>query len=133
MNWFRNRRTATKLMLGFGVVVAVVIVVAVVGASGMESMNTSTRTLYQVHALGLTHLKNAQIELLRTSRAVRNAILDDNEAGVRRRMSDIAKFREGFRREIEEFRKTAVLKARGAPRPLIRKALLWPLAAVHSR
>ena len=98
-------------MLGFGLVVAIVIVVAAVGNYGMKSLNASTKILYETHAVGLAHLKDAHVELLRTSRAVRNAILDGDEAAVRRRISDIARFRADFRTSIGEFHKSAVLPA----------------------
>ncbi|MBI5629195.1 MAG: MCP four helix bundle domain-containing protein, partial [Candidatus Rokubacteria bacterium] len=104
-------RTATKLMLAFSIVVAIVIGVAAIGDRGMKSLKSSMGTLYQTHALGLERLKDAQIELLRTSRAVRNAILDDNEAAVRRRIADIARFRQDFRTSLEDFRRSAVLAA----------------------
>lgn len=109
MNWFRNRRTSTKLMLGFGLVVAMLLVVAAVGNYGMGSINISMGTMYETHALGLTHLKDAGAELLKSSRAVRNAILDENTEDVRRRISDIGTYRNSFRSNLEEFRKRIVV------------------------
>jgi methyl-accepting chemotaxis protein len=108
MNWFRNRTTATKLMLGFGFVVAMLAAVAAVGKNGMTSMSGSMEALYERHAIGMTHLKEAEANLIRISRALPSALLDENEEDVRRRAADMARYREGFRTSFGEYLKRAV-------------------------
>jgi methyl-accepting chemotaxis protein len=102
MNWFRNRNTATKLVLAFSIVVGIVAVVAAVGNYGMGSISDSMTVLYEKHAIGLASIKDASNDLLATSRAVRNAIVDDNVDDVRRRMAEIATKRESFRKSMED-------------------------------
>jgi methyl-accepting chemotaxis protein len=107
MNWFRNRRTATKLLLAFGLVVAIVIVVAIVGNGGMSSMNASVAALYERHAIGITHMKEAGKNLVRVSRTVRSALLDDNPDAIRRRQAEVERLREAFRQSLDGFKQRA--------------------------
>ncbi len=111
MQWFRDRLTATKLLLGFGLVIAMLIAVAAAGVQGMQRMDTAMDVLYENHAMGLNQVKDANVFLIKSSRAVRNAILDDNEADIRQRMSDLVRYREGFTATISGYEKTLLLQA----------------------
>jgi methyl-accepting chemotaxis protein len=109
MNWFRNRNTATKLLLTFSIVVALVLAVAAVGNYGMSSILDSVTILYERHALGLAHVKDAAKDLIQISRNIRAALLDDTSEAVRKRIDLIGEFRSDFREALEEYRKGALL------------------------
>ena len=47
MRWFRNMRTLTKLMVGFGLVVAVLIVEGAIGLRNMGRINDELNDLYE--------------------------------------------------------------------------------------
>ncbi|MBL8210098.1 MAG: MCP four helix bundle domain-containing protein, partial [Bryobacterales bacterium] len=111
MQWFRDRLTATKLLLGFGLVIAMLIAVAAAGVQGMQRIDSAMTVLYETHALGMNAVKDANVYLIKGSRAVRNAILDDNEADIRQRMSDLVRFREGFATNIAAYEKNITIAA----------------------
>lgn len=97
MQWFKNQKTVTKLMLGFGLMAALMGFVGYEGICGMRETNDLLEDLYKKHTLGVAHLKEANVDLVNISRAVRNAILDDEADDVQKRISDIPPFpdREG--------------------------------------
>jgi methyl-accepting chemotaxis protein len=106
MQWFRNRKTTTKLMLGFCLMAALTAFVGYEGLQGMGMIEEELVELYNRHALGLSHLKEANIQLLMISRGVRNAVLDDDVASVERRIANAKKYDAIFRQEFEAYQKT---------------------------
>lgn len=108
MKWLKDQKTMTKMMLSFGLLALIVGAVGFNGIRGTSSINTTLEQLYERHTLGALSLKEADIALISSSRAIRNAILDDNAADIERRGVDIARYREIFSSEFERYRKTIV-------------------------
>jgi methyl-accepting chemotaxis protein len=59
--------------------------------------------------MGLSHLKEANIQLIEISRAVRNAILDDEASAVDKRIADIKKYEIAFFTAFAQYQQTIVL------------------------
>ncbi|VTS03853.1 chemotaxis partial : Globin-coupled methyl-accepting chemotaxis protein (Modular protein) OS=Candidatus Nitrospira defluvii GN=cheM PE=3 SV=1: 4HB_MCP_1: HAMP: PAS_9: HAMP: MCPsignal [Gemmata massiliana] len=105
MSWFRNLRMAFKLGACFAILVLLVACTGFLGLRGLGQVNERTADVAQ-HADGLNHLQEANGELLRISRAVRNAILDTDVASVDKRASDIRKYESRFRTDFDAYQKT---------------------------
>jgi methyl-accepting chemotaxis protein len=110
MNWFRNLRTITKLMISSGLLCAVMVFLGYWGLRGMETEYVLLRDMHQKHALGTSAVQEANIALIEISRAVRNAILDDNAQDVAGRFEEVRKARQRFVDNFALFEKSIVLE-----------------------
>jgi methyl-accepting chemotaxis protein len=72
-----NLSTGRKLALSFGLMAALIAVVGYVGIRGMGAMRDELAELYEKEALGVRHIKEANINVIATQSAVRAALLDD--------------------------------------------------------
>jgi len=82
-----------------------VLLIAGVGADGVRTarnIDALVTALHEQHALPALGLKDATVNFLRISRAVRNAILDSDSAAVLKRASDITRYDASF---VESFAK----------------------------
>ncbi|VTR97640.1 chemotaxis protein : Methyl-accepting chemotaxis sensory transducer OS=Thiorhodospira sibirica ATCC 700588 GN=ThisiDRAFT_1409 PE=4 SV=1: 4HB_MCP_1: HAMP: MCPsignal [Gemmata massiliana] len=107
MSWFRNLKMAAKLGISFAVLVLLVACTGGLGLHGLGQVNDRAADIAK-HADGLNHVQEANGELLRISRAVRNAILDADAASIDKRAADIRQADKRFRTEFEEYRQTIV-------------------------
>ena len=92
MEWFARLAVGRKLALGFGLMA---LLISGVGADGLwtaRKLDAIVSTIHEQHAVPALHLKDANLNLLRISRAVRNAILDSDSAAVLRRVADVTRF-----------------------------------------
>jgi methyl-accepting chemotaxis protein len=105
MNWFKNRRMAIKLAIAFGACVLLTGVVGYQALQGMGVIKTHNDRLDE-HSRGWAAIKDVNLEIIRTSRAVRNAMLDDNAADIQRRIDEVKDSREKFTSALEDFEKT---------------------------
>ena len=71
MNWFKNRKAVTKLMLGFGLMALLLAFVAYRGLSSASQINNRLETLYQRDLMGLSAVKEANINLVYIGRSIR--------------------------------------------------------------
>jgi len=110
MNWFRNLRTITKLMISSGLLCAVMVFVGYWGLRGMETEYVLLRDLYEKHALGLSSLREANIALVETSRTVRNAIIDDKIEDINGRFDELRKGRQRFNETFSAYEKLIILE-----------------------
>jgi len=102
MQWFARLAIGRKLALGFGIMA---LLIAGVGAEGLRTasrIDTLVTALHEQHSLPALQLKDASVNFLRSSRAVRNAILDSDSAAVLKRASDITRYDAAF---VESFAK----------------------------
>jgi len=83
---------ATKLLLGFALVTVLAGVVGYEGERGIGVMHDRLRTLYATHALGVAHLKEADIQLLLLSRAVHTLLLDADAAALAKHRAAIQQY-----------------------------------------
>jgi len=73
-------KLSTKLISAFIAVCALGGAVSAIGIRNMASMNTSSETMYKLDLLGLSLVKEANINLLYVGRSMRNALLATTEA-----------------------------------------------------
>lgn len=108
MNWFKNRKTVTKLMIGFGLLAAMLAFVAYRGITAAGVVNTMLNTMYERDLTGLSSIKEANINLIYIGRAFRAAILAGDKAQVERYRADIDKYTTTMNSLLVETEKTLV-------------------------
>jgi methyl-accepting chemotaxis protein len=92
--------TGTKLALSFGVMALLIAVVGATGIYGMADMRQSNQVLYEKEALGVSHVKEANIAAIATQGAVRAALLDEK---ADRWMTEVKKRDTDFAREFAAY------------------------------
>ena len=108
MNWFKNRKTVTKLMIGFGLIAAMLAFVAYRGIAASNVINTMLNSMYERDLKGLSSIKEANINLIYIGRAFRAAILTSDKAQVERYRGDIDKYIITVNSLVAETEKTVV-------------------------
>ena len=103
MQWFANLPLARKLALGFGILTLLLLVVGATGLQTARSVGDRTQELYERHAAPTIALKDANLQLIAISRAVRNALLDGDSTAIQRRQSDIARYDSLFHRHFADY------------------------------
>jgi len=108
MQLLRNLTIGRKLGLGFGLLAVLLAVISVQGVLATRAVNAQLTTMRAQHAIPALQLQEANIQLLRISRAVRNALLDENVSAIGRRASEIAKSDSLFRTAFGEYEERIV-------------------------
>lgn len=96
MNWYKNLKTVTKLMLGFGVLSAMLAFVAYRGVTVAGEMNARINDLYVRHLKGLSESKEANINLIYVGRGLRAAILATDKAEIETHRVNLEKYLAGI-------------------------------------
>jgi methyl-accepting chemotaxis protein len=110
MRWLVNLKTRTKLLLSFLTLAVLVAGVGCLGLSTIADINDRLTVVYEKHALGINDLQEANGDLLRISRGLRNAIIDDTAEEVEKRAQDIRKYDAAFREHFAAYAKNIVLE-----------------------
>ena len=106
MQWFKDRRTATKLFLSFGFLALLMGVVGYLGIRGMVKIQDSLRDLHQNQALGVMHLEQANTHLTATGRSVRRLQVAADAVQQQAAEQDLLVHRQQFVEHFEQYRKT---------------------------
>ena len=72
---FNRMKVGTRLIAGFLILSLLGAIVAAIGIFNMSRMNDRTNDLYQKELLGISHVKEANINLVYIGRAMRNVLL----------------------------------------------------------
>ena len=72
---FANMKIGVRLIGGFLLVSAISIVVGLIGMSNASKINDMTDAMYDKELIGLSQIKEANIELIMTGRARSNFLL----------------------------------------------------------
>ncbi|HLK19172.1 MAG TPA: methyl-accepting chemotaxis protein [Bryobacteraceae bacterium] len=110
MQWFRDRKTATKLMLGFGVMAALLCILGLEGIRNLSALNARTRDMYEHHVLGLNYLKDGHLQLTTAGKSIRNAMLAQSDQDLEVRIDELHKNREAFLADLDAFQKCLVVE-----------------------
>ncbi len=108
MKWYKNLKTVQKLMGGFCLVALLAAFIGYKGVSGMALMDELMGGLLERDVKGVLNLKEAQVDHILITRAVRTALLENDAAGVEKRVADVKKNREEHRKHFEDYRNTIV-------------------------
>jgi methyl-accepting chemotaxis protein len=89
MNWFTNLGISVKLIAAFLIVSAITGVVGYVGIANMGKLNAAAESLYESELLGVSLVKQANIELMYVARAMRNVVLAGTEEARRKNVDAV--------------------------------------------
>ena len=101
---FKRMKVGTRLLAGFLALAILGAVVAAIGIYNMSQINDRTEALYRKELLGLSHVKEANINLLYIGRAVRNVMLASSEPERQAALTSIAKSRTELNRNLDKAR-----------------------------
>ena len=77
MQWFKNRKTLTKLMIAFSIMAVLMGVVGYEGLSGVGEVNAMMDDLYQQHMLGLSAVLEVKALLPTIGREIRRSLIEE--------------------------------------------------------
>ncbi len=103
MQWFANMAIGRKLALGFGLLGVLIAVMGVQGITTSRKIDSILDEVYNKHAVPALQLKEANINLIYISRAIRNAVLDEDADAIRRRQTDLRAYDSAFRAEFAAY------------------------------
>ena len=75
MNWYKNAKTSTKLMLAFGLLAAMLAAVGYEGLGAASNLNGMLDTLYETHMLGAASVQEVRATIPSIGREVRESLL----------------------------------------------------------
>lgn len=105
MQWFSNLPIGRKLALGFGTVAILLVGVGYEGVSTARRINALMSEMQVSHAIPALHVKEANGQMLRIARAVRNTLLDGDVAIIDKRAAEIRINDSTFHAEFELYAK----------------------------
>jgi methyl-accepting chemotaxis protein len=109
---FKNMKVGARLVLGFLVVTLMGALVAGIGIRNMSRINDEDERLYQRELLGLSYVKEANINLIYVGRSVRNALLAPSEQDRRKFVDDVRKSLGALHQQLDQA-KPLFVSARG--------------------
>lgn len=118
MQWFKNLKVGVKLVASFLIVSAITAVVGYIGIKNMGEINTQADRMYERELMGLSYIKEANINLAYNARATRALLLANNETEREQFIGDIRRTTET---EIEFMQKARPLFAREEAKALFRQ------------
>jgi len=101
---FKQMKVGTRLISGFLSLAILGAAVALVGIFNMSRMNDSADALYKRELLGVSYVKEANINLIYIGRAVRNMLLASDEKDRANAMSTIAESRARMKDYLDKAR-----------------------------
>ncbi len=104
--WFSNRGTVVKLMSGFGLMATLIAIGGWQGIRGLELVDRDFQTLYHKHAIGLSLLKGAELDVLHSVANLRTAVAAATDGERAPAAEAMMKSRESFDKQFSEFRNT---------------------------
>ncbi len=84
MTWFKNLRTITKLMLGFGCMALLIGLVGYLGISGINGEDALVDQMYQRELRGLGAIKDVATTVAMIGRQTRGAVISTDMASMER-------------------------------------------------
>jgi methyl-accepting chemotaxis protein len=101
---FNQMKVGTRLIAGFLSLAVLGAVVALIGIFNMARMNDSAQSLYQKELLGISYVKEANINLIYVGRGLRNVLLAANEKDRQAAVSNIEASRARLKDNLEKAR-----------------------------
>lgn len=101
---FSNMRIGTRLIGGFIIIVAISIVVGAVGMLSASKINDYADAMYANELIGISLVKEANIELVYIGRARGNVLLATSAEERKRHIDAIAKYEASLRKHLDKAR-----------------------------
>ncbi len=101
---FKQMKVGTRLIAGFLTLSILGAVVAAIGIYNMSQMNARTDRLYTRELLGISYVKEANINLVVIGRALRNVLLASSDKDRDAAIASIAQARTGLHANLDKAR-----------------------------
>ncbi|MCL4553286.1 MAG: MCP four helix bundle domain-containing protein, partial [Candidatus Marsarchaeota archaeon] len=116
MNWYRNQKTMTKLLLGYFFISVIMAVVAYVGYSGMQTVSTAAAEMHDQNLRQIADLSQANDDLAGTQTHGMQAVLSlqifKNNDIFTSESKNFTQVQNDFSQLLEKFQKEATDSAR---------------------
>jgi methyl-accepting chemotaxis protein len=108
---FRNLPIRWKLIGGFGVVLLLMAGIGLVGINKLGVIEDLADTAYSRDTVGLAHVMQANIDLVASGRAEKNASLADDRAAAERHAESARRFLASATTNLDKFETTVALQS----------------------
>jgi len=102
MNWYRNLKVGTKLIIGFVMVSLITAAVGLIGIRNMGIISDKADVMYAKELLGTAHIKEANLDLIYAARAEKNFLLASTPEQREKYLGNVVKFKAMYRDELEK-------------------------------
>ena len=101
---FHQMKVGTRLTFGFLAVVVLGAIVAGIAIYNMTQMNERAKRMYQKELLGISLVKEANLDQVYVGRALRGAMLASSEEQRAKTLADVDKFRQQLQENLDKAR-----------------------------
>ncbi|HSB96960.1 MAG TPA: ATP-binding protein, partial [Spongiibacteraceae bacterium] len=101
-----KRSLAKNLLAGFGALLCIILLLGINSIFIVREMSRQSAQLYQMELLGISHIKEANINLIRIGRALRQQVLAPTPADRNQARAQLEQARLELEKEIETARKS---------------------------
>jgi methyl-accepting chemotaxis protein len=101
---FKNMKVGTRLIAGFLMISILGAIVGAIGIRNMSIINDKASDMYQKELLGISYVKEANINLIYIGRALSNSLLASAPEDRKRFMEKIESSRKNFQMNMEKAR-----------------------------
>ncbi|MCC7421277.1 MAG: MCP four helix bundle domain-containing protein [Planctomycetaceae bacterium] len=112
MQWFLNRKTMTKLILGFSTVCAIVAGMGSIGGLGITSVRENLRVVYEDYTVAATELARVSSAMTRFRAAVALAVSADSKAEFAEHATQQDKLKPQMLQPLEKYSQTVLRVSR---------------------
>lgn len=109
MSWFDDRRTMTKLLLGFGPVVAMLCFMGWCGIASTADANGSMEILFRRDVAGIEMARQGEIARLKIARAFRDGMVAKDPAEKDSRIHDVDRIEGEVKHILDDLEPTLIL------------------------
>lgn len=102
MSWFKNLRVEVKFIAAFVLVAAIAGIVGTVGIRNMSIINAMTDVIYEKELLGLSYIKEANINLIYMARDEKNLVLSASDEHRKKYLESIKKFETMYKENMQK-------------------------------
>lgn len=110
MQWFYDLRVGKKLIISFILMAAITGIVGYLGLQNMGTINGMNDTLYERELLGISSVKEANINLLYADRSIRNMIMTNSLEERARNVKSLEKYKNEYQEQMNVARNLFVSK-----------------------
>lgn len=97
-----------KILIAFSILIFIILGISLLSIYELSKVNTMVDNLYEKQLLGISHIKEAQINVLSSQRAEKNLILSKSFSEQTKHAENIKKYNSLVEENIENFKPTVI-------------------------
>jgi two-component system sensor histidine kinase/response regulator len=131
LNVIERFKLTTKLVIGFSVGMLIALVIGLNSLSSLSKLEAEMEAMYDNDLLGISHIKDANLNLIYMSRAMRHMLIAQDEATRDVALATIKRSREKLMIDLVEARKRIILEENIARYDLFQRDLGMALEGIE--